>query len=147
MQSDAFGSVCRCLVFVLFPTLLMTACASRDSADEFQAGMSVTVTLRDEHRCSRISPEIQVSAAPSGTAYYDVRLVEESVGEAQEVFLGGGSWEHDGSGVIPEGVLTRHYRGPCPQPGTTGRYAFVVSAMSRESMQPLAVRLYRFVQE
>ena len=78
--------------------------------------------------------------------YFDVRLVEYT-GDSQELFLGGGSWDNDGSGVIPEGGLTRHYRGPCPPTGSPRDYAFVVSAMHRGNMQPLSVRIYRFTQE
>ncbi|MDR2574494.1 MAG: MbtF [Desulfovibrio sp.] len=106
--------------------------------------MSVHVELGEMHRCSRISPEIAVSGIPSGTEYFDIRLVE--LGE-EERFLGGGSWTNDGSGVIPEGAMTKHYRGPCPPPGRTKEYAFIVSAMGRNSIQPAVVRLYRFTQE
>ena len=74
-----------------------------------------------------------------------MRLIE--YGAEEERFFGGGTWVEDGTGVIPEGVLTRHYRGPCP-PGTKAvEYAYVVSAMESENSQPLAVRLYRFTQE
>ena len=73
-----------------------------------------------------------------------MRLVEYG---DEERFFGGGTWANDGSGVIPEGGLTRHYRGPCPPAGESRDYAFVVSAMSKDNIQPLAVRLYRFTQE
>ena len=146
MQGMVCGAARFFCLFTLCAAMLLPACAFRDEADDVQEGMRIRVDLREEHRCSRMSPAIYVSDAPEGTAYYDVRLVEIQ-SEAQEVFLGGGAWEHDGTGLIPEGVLTRHYRGPCPASGRTGNYAFVVSAMSRKSMQPLAVRLYRFTQE
>ena len=77
---------------------------------------------------------------------FDVRLVEYT-GDSQELYLGGGSWNNDGSGTIPEGGLTRHYRGPCPPSGQARDFAFVVAAMHKGSMQPLAVRLHRFTQE
>ena len=108
--------------------------------------MAVTVTLREVHRCSRISPEIQVAQTPGSTDYYDVRLVEFT-SDGQDLFLGGGEWNNDGSGIIPEGGLTRHYRGPCPPAGQPRNYAFIVSAMNRQNMQPLSVRLFRFTQE
>lgn len=145
MRLDFIGKALRLLTPALCAAVLLPACASKET-EAVPGGMSVTVTLRDVHRCSRISPEIQVAEAPQGTDYYDVRLME-FVGDSQELFLGGGEWDNDGSGVIPEGGLTRHYRGPCPPTGQTRDYAFVVSAMTRKSEQPLAVRLYKFTQE
>ena len=145
MRFDIFGKALRVLMPALCAALLLPACAAKEK-EEAPAGMSVTVNLRDVHRCSRISPEITVAQAPNGTDYFDVRLVEYS-GPAQELFLGGGLWDKDDSGSIPEGGLTRHYRGPCPPAGQARDYAFVVVAMSRSSAQPLAVRLHRFTQE
>jgi phosphatidylethanolamine-binding protein (PEBP) family uncharacterized protein len=108
--------------------------------------MGISVTLRDIHRCSRISPEIQVVNIPEGTDYFDVRLVEYGPA-GRQIFLGGGTWENDASGIIPSGVLSRHYRGPCPPAGQAREYAFIVAAMSRKSSQPLAAGRYRFIQE
>lgn len=142
MRLNMFVKTARLFVPALLVILLLPACAAQKT--EQKQGMSITVTLRDVHRCSRISPEILVADMPAGTQSFDVRLVE--YGE-QERFFGGGSWANDGSGIIPEGGLTRHYRGPCPPAGQSRDYAFVVSAMSKDSMQPLAVRLYRFTQE
>ena len=130
---------------LLFATLLLAACAARDENAPPEEGMTITVDLSEVHRCSRISPEITVAYAPKGTKFYDIRLIE--YGGEVERFYGGGTWVEDGSGVIPEGALTRHYLGPCP-PGTKSvDYAYVVSAMESENSQPLAVRLYRFTQE
>ena len=145
MRFDIFGKALRVLMPALCAALLLPACAAKE-AEEAPVGMSITVDLRAVHRCSRISPEIAVAQAPSGTEYFDVRLVEFS-GDSQELFLGGGTWNNDGSGTIPEGGLTRHYRGPCPPSGQARDFAFVVLAMSKASMQPLAVRLHRFTQE
>lgn len=145
MYFEFLGKAWRFFLPTLLAVLLLPACAAKE-ADEAESGMSVAVTLRDVHRCSRISPEILVANAPAETDYFDVRLME-FVGEAQELFLGGGTWNNDGSGSIPEGGLTRHYRGPCPPSGQSREYAFVVSAMGKGNMQPLAVRLYRFTQE
>ena len=103
--------------------------------------MEVTVNMQDLHRCSVISPEIQVVNPPQGTKLYDVRLFERNGQE--EVFLGGGSWVEDGTGLIPEGALTGRYRGPCPPEGKKREYFFVVSALASEDSQPLAVRLYK----
>lgn len=150
MRLDFFGNILRLptpvlCAAVLLSTVLLSACAFTKT-EETPVGMSVSVTLRDVHRCSRISPEIQITEEPQGTDYYAVHLVE-SAGGPQELLLGGGSWDNDGSGIIPEGGLTRHYRGPCPPAGQTREYTFMVSAMSRKNEQPLAVRLYRFTQE
>lgn len=145
MRFDIFGKALRVLMPALCAALLLPACAAKEK-EEAPAGMSVTVNLRDVHRCSRISPEITVAQAPNGTDYFDVRLVEYT-GDSQELYLGGGAWNNDGSGTIPEGGLTRHYRGPCPPSGQARDFAFVVAAMHKGSMQPLAVRLHRFTQE
>lgn len=146
MRCNKLGSVCRWLVPVLSAAVLLCACTTQDPPQDPQGGMRISANLGSVHRCSRISPEILVEDAPVGTEYYDVRLME-IYEDAQERFLGGGTWEHDGSGRIPEGVLTRHYRGPCPPAGETRKYAFVVSAMRHNSAQPLAVRIYHFTQE
>ena len=145
MRFEFLGKARRALIPALCAAALLPACASKET-QEIPEGMAVTVTLREVHRCSRISPEIQVAQAPGSTDFYDVRLVEFT-GDAQELFLGGGEWNNDGTGIIPEGGLTRHYRGPCPPAGQARDYAFVVSAMNRQSIQPLSVRLFRFTQE
>ena len=145
MRFEFLGKARRVLIPALFVAALLPGCASKET-QEIPDGMAVTVTLRDVHRCSRISPEIQVVQTPASTDYYDVRLMEFT-SDSQEMFLGGGIWNNDGTGIIPEGGLTRHYRGPCPPTGQSREYAFVVSAMSRQSMQPISVRLFRFTQE
>ncbi len=130
----AFSALC-----VLFATIFCLGCSAKTPGPE--EGMIVSVDLREVHRCSRISPEITVAYAPKGTKFYDVRLVEYGL---RERLLGGGSWAEDGSGLIPEGALTRFYQGPCP-PGTKPmNYAYVISAMESLESQPLAVRFYRF---
>ena len=145
MRFEFLGKARRVLIPALCAAALLPACASKET-QEIPDGMAVTVTLREVHRCSRISPEIQVAQTPGSTDYYDVRLVEFT-SDGQDLFLGGGEWNNDGSGIIPEGGLTRHYRGPCPPTGQARNYAFIVSAMSRQNMQPLSVRLFRFTQE
>ncbi len=145
MRFEILGKARRALFPALCAAALLPACASKET-QEIPDGMAVTVTLREVHRCSRISPEIQVAQSPGSTDYYDVRLVEFT-NDGQDLFLGGGEWNNDGSGIIPEGGLTRHYRGPCPPAGQSRNYAFIVSAMSRQNMQPLSVRLFRFTQE
>ena len=142
MRLNVFAKTARLFMPALFAALLLPACAAKEVEEE--QGMSIAVTLRDVHRCSRISPEILVTDMPAGTESFDVRLVEYG---DEERFFGGGTWANDCSGVIPEGGLTRHYRGPCPPAVESRDYAFVVSAMSKDNIQPLAVRLYRFTQE
>ena len=92
MRFDIFGKALRVLMPALCAALLLPACAAKEK-EEAPAGMSVTVNLRDVHRCSRISPEITVAQAPNGTDYFDVRLVEYT-GDSQELYLGGGAWDN-----------------------------------------------------
>lgn len=126
--------VCLCAPF-------LGSCGDKDVNEEPVEGMTIDVDFREVHRCSRISPEITVAYAPKGTKFYEVRLVE---GGAQERFLGGGRWEEDGSGIIPEGALTRHYTGPCPPRDREVEYSYIVTAMESENSQPLSVRVYKF---
>lgn len=110
------------------------------TADSEQNSMSIDVKYSDNmHRCSRVSPEINVQNIPEGTDTFMVRLIEV---DTQERFCGGGNWRNDGSGVIPEGALTQHYQGPCPQTGKSSTYHYVVSAMKNGSPQPLMVRVF-----
>lgn len=129
---------------VAFCTLFLAACAAKEEDMPPDENMEISVDFREIHRCSRISPEITVAYAPKGTKFYDVRLVEQS---ETGRFLGGGIWTEDGTGIIPEGALTRHYTGPCPPKDKVTEYAYIVSAMERENGQPLAVRIHRFSPE
>lgn len=135
---------CACLLVILLglsPLLLLGGCASRDeTAAPIEENMQVSVDFREIHRCSRISPQITVAYAPKGTKFFDVRLVE--IGDSER-FLGGGRWNLDDTGIIPEGALTRHYTGPCPPKDEVTEYAYIVSAMESENGQPLAVRVNR----
>lgn len=143
MFSDSVRVVSSLLaVFCLF----LSGCAKKNEPmPENPAGdgdkMEISVDFREIHRCSRISPEITVAYAPKGTKFYDVRLIE--YGDSDR-FLGGGTWEEDGTGIIPEGSLTRHYTGPCPPKDRETEFAYVVSAMESDGGQPLEVRLARF---
>lgn len=119
----------------------LSACAGQETEQAQEPQMTINVDFREVHRCSRISPEITVAYAPVGTKFYDVRLIENG---PRERFLGGGTWREDGSGLIPEGALTRHYSGPCPPADQSTTYTYVVTAMEDENSQPLAVRLFRW---
>lgn len=121
-------------------SIFLTACAAKEDNAPPEEEMAIAVDFSEVHLCSRISPEITVTNTPQGTSYYDVRLIE--VGQPDR-FLGGGTWREDGSGVIPEGALTRHYTGPCPPKDRETEYMYVVSAMAEPQGQPLEVRLFR----
>lgn len=145
-------SLRRLALPVVAATALLSGCGLFGPSDEAPApaplpevpSMEVTANVTSLHRCSRISPEIQVLNPPRGVDHYDVSLVEH--GDA-DTLLGGGSWKADESGIIPEGALTRHYRGPCPPADKSRDYSYVVSAMAKADMQPLEVRIYRFTQD
>lgn len=135
------GGFKRMSAWLAVSCLLLSGCGAKEPAPSRDDNMEVSVDFREIHRCSRISPEITVAYAPKGTKFYDVRLIE--YGDTDR-FLGGGQWREDGSGLIPEGALTRHYTGPCPPKDREVEFAYVVSAMESENGQPLEVRLFRF---
>lgn len=139
---SVFMRIAQKTILISAACILAAACGGKDNNSGDVEGMTVSVDFREVHRCSRISPEITVAYAPKGTKFYDVRLIEST--GAQERFLGGGSWDEDGTGIIPEGALTRHYTGPCPPKDRQVDYAYVVAAMESENSQPLAVRIYKF---
>ncbi len=143
MQYPEISNIFKKAFTPLALMLIVAGCAGKSNDAEVQT-MSINVDFGEVHLCSRISPEITVAYAPKGTNFYDVRLVEFG---NQERYLGGGTWVADESGLIPEGVLTRHYMGPCPPKDRRVEYAYVVSAMEENNPQPLAVRLYRFTPE
>lgn len=128
------------VIFVLLLAMLLPACSFRDNPE---GGMEVSAVLRSVHRCSRISPEINIANAPAGTAAFDVVLQDRA---DPRRYHGGGSWKNDNTGVIPEGALTKHYMGACPPAGTSRSYQYVVTAMDVNN-QPLTVRTYVFEQE
>lgn len=125
-------------IYVFF-ALILAGCAARQSPD----GMEVSVALRPMHRCSRISPEIGILNPPPGTVRFDVRLEDR---DAPLRMHGGGAWENDGTGIIPEGALLRHYQGACPSPGQTRSYQYVVTALDADN-HPLGTQRYIFEQE
>lgn len=128
-------------LMTLLVVLLLAGCAAQQSSDG--SSMEVSAVLRSVHRCSRISPEIEVYNPPAGTVSFDVRLEERGNPRSMH---GGGTWKNDGSGVIPEGALMRHYQGACPPAGVSRSYQYVVTALDVNN-EPLAVRHYIFEQE
>lgn len=131
------------LVFLLCFVFLSGCAASQPPATPSSSNMDVDVILRSVHRCSRISPEIRVQDAPAGTHHFDVRLEDRS--DAHKIH-GGGTWKNDGTGIIPEGVLTRYYLGACPPAGKSRTYQYVVIAQDVNNM-PLAARIFVFEQD
>ena len=129
------------LYFVLFLSMILLGCSEKTQEVEPEPAMEVSVDFRAVHLCSRISPEMTVMYAPKGTKFYEVRLLENG---QVERYLGGGRWQEDGTGLIPEGVLTRHYTGPCPPKDQKVEYVYVITAMESENSQPLATRIYKF---
>lgn len=125
-------------VYILFAAVLLTGCASQQSE-----GLDATLRLNSMHRCSRISPEIDLVNIPDGTVRFEVKL--EDMGESRKMH-GGGTWAHDGSNIIPEGALTRHYIGACPPAGTVGNYRYVITAVDAQG-QPLEVKAVQFTVE
>ncbi|HSO20861.1 MAG TPA: hypothetical protein VLT88_15460 [Desulfosarcina sp.] len=90
------------------------------------AEMSVAFTWDGIAPCTHESPEIHVDGIPEGTAALRVRLKNINVPEWNQ---GGGSVEHDGTGVIPARALDVGYNGPCPPPGQRYKYEFSVMAV------------------
>ncbi|MBQ7738558.1 MAG: MbtF [Desulfovibrionaceae bacterium] len=137
----------RGFIFLVAGIMSLTGCGlfGSDSSHNEEQAMEISVQFQDVHRCSRISPEIRITNPPDGTTSYEVNLIEED--GAEKIILGGGSWAEDGSGIIPEGALTGHYRGPCPPDGKSRKYTFFVTARHDKNPQPLAVRVYNVVME
>ncbi len=155
MRLPVIASSLRLVVpAILAGAPLLGACGMFSSEPESPApavqppiAMEVSVDFRDVHRCSRISPEITVAGAPQGTARYEVRLVEYG---DRAMLLGSGIWadnDDDGAGVIPEGALTPHYRGPCAPLGSNRRFGYEVRALPKEGSVPLAERTWVYTQE
>ncbi len=129
------------LYLLLFFVSCLTGCASQQHADGSE--MEVSADVSEMHRCSRISPEIEVADAPAMTVTYDVIL--EDLVDPNRVH-GGGMWPADESGTIPSGALTRFYMGPCPPGEDPRHYQYTVKALDAQG-SVLAVRKYVFEQE
>lgn len=130
-------SIVQCCVLCLLFVVQGCGFFADSSPDQEPSHMELTVLFQDVHRCSFMSPEIHIVNAPKETTVYEVEVAEKVGGES--VLLGKGSWHEDGTGIIPEGALTGHYRGPCPPGGSVRHYVFTVSAKKNDSQKPLAV--------
>ena len=120
--------------------LSLVGCSEKTQVATAEPEMEISVDFQEVHLCSKISPEMTVAYAPKGTKFYEVRLMENG---QTERYLGGGRWVEDGTGIIPEGVLTRHYSGPCPPKNQKLTYSYIITAMESENSQPLATRIYK----
>ncbi len=131
----------RFLLLALMSVFCVVGCAT---TQENVSDMDVYAEISEIHRCSRISPEIEVSDYPKDTVLFEISLQDRA--DISRIH-GGGSWKNDGSGIIPEGALTRHYLGACPPEDDDSRsYQFVVKAMGANG-QVLDENKYIFEQE
>ncbi len=130
----------RFLLLILMITFLLPGCASMQGSEE---DMQLLVTIRDVHRCSRISPEIELYNIPKNTNVFEVSLQDRS--DLSRIH-GGGIWKNDDTGIIPEGALIRHYIGACPPADESRSYQYVVKALSTDGLV-LTESKYVFEQE
>ncbi len=130
----------RFLLLSLMSLSLLSSCAT---SQEPVSNMDVYAEINELHRCSRISPEIEIDDIPPDTVKFDVSLEDRT--DLSRIH-GGGTWENDGSGIIPEGALTRHYIGACPPDDEEHSYQFVVKAINAQG-RVLDENKYIFEQE
>ncbi len=131
----------RFLLLSMLGIFFLSGCGA---TQEPRSDMDVYADISEVHRCSRISPEIEVSDFPEDTIRFEVSLQDRA--DFSRVH-GGGSWKNDGSGIIPEGALTRHYQGACPPEDDDSRsYQFVVKAVG-ENGRILDENKYIFEQD
>ncbi len=133
----------RFFTLSLLVTVLLVGCGTQQPVYHDNSDMEVSVVLRSVHRCSRISPEIEIFNPPANTANFEVILQDRTDVDRMH---GGGVWRNDGSGIIPEGALNRHYVGACPPAGTSRSYQYVVKALDSQQ-NTLVTRHYIFEQE
>ena len=110
-------------LLLLLP-LILAGCVSTPVAKD-AANLGVSFSFSDAHKCSGLSPAINLSGVPAGTASFKVKLVDL---DKTSYNHGGGTVANNGSGVIPEGALRAGYKGPCP-PSGSHRYKFTVYAL------------------
>ncbi len=140
----------RFLPVALLGTALLAGCGGNPTPPaptHVAQNMEVSVDLQDVHRCSRISPEIEIPYPPQGTDSFLVNL--EDVDDGYRTH-GGGSWELQGNledgAIIAEGALTKYYTGPCPPASQSRVYQYVVKALD-VNKKTLSVGTYTFLQE
>ncbi len=139
----------RFLPIAFMGVLLLAGCGSNPAPttqDTIERNMEVSVDMHDLHRCSRISPEIEIPNPPQGTASFEVALSDVDDNHRNH---GGGTWEPsfiDDEVIIAEGALTKYYTGPCPPANQSRVYQYVVKALD-VNKQLLGVGKYTFLQD
>ena len=120
------------LIILISLILLPAGCAktsNKFTIPKDAAQMEVDFSWESVKPCTHESPEIRVSAIPEGTHILRVMLKNISIPAWNQ---GGGMVTHDGSGIIPAGVLRIGYNGPCPPPGKRQKFEFWVMAVNNE---------------
>ncbi len=139
----------RLLPLTVCATLFLSACGFQQPEPTSPAtprDLDVSIDLSSRHRCSRISPEINITGLPQDVEVLEVIL--EDTADSKRMH-GGGTHEHDGESTasIPEGALTRYYSGPCPSVADNGRiYQYVVKALD-VNKRMVGIGTYAFEQE
>lgn len=113
----------RKLAIVLFLFCIAFVCNQSQAASD-SAEFSIAFRFEGKHRCSSVSPEIQLKNVPAGTVAFNVKMVDKDKPDYKH---GGGSVQNDGSGILKEGALDS-YEGPCPPTGMH-TYEFTVVAV------------------
>jgi phosphatidylethanolamine-binding protein (PEBP) family uncharacterized protein len=80
--------------------------------------------LTDQICFDKRSPEITLENVPDNTRLFKVKMVDID----NRYGHGGGTFEHDGSNLIPVGAL-KNYEGPCPPSTMNPRYEIRVKAI------------------
>ena len=117
--------------------LATAACASADaSKDTKLPRMEVDYAFAPKNKCHGVSPEIRLRNVPSGTANYDVKLIDLDVPSfqhwSQTIPARGPVIGEDGGRAVG-GV---RYYGPCPP---TGTHRYQIEVIARDANQkPLA---------
>jgi hypothetical protein len=82
------------------------------------------VWLKDQICFDKRSPEITLENVPDNTKLFKIKMkdIDNNYGH------GGGTFEYDGSNIIPVGAL-KNYEGPCPLNPWTPRFEMRVKAI------------------
>ena len=120
----------KCKVLMIFSLIVFMGCSmAKMSPDAVK--FAIDFSWEGVKKCSKSSPEIRINTIPAGTEYFEVKLKDIDVPNWNH---GGGRVDNDGSGIIPAGVLTDHYNGPCPPPNIPHSYQFIVRAFNAEDV-------------
>ncbi len=139
----------RFLPLALLGAAFLVACGgdpTPPSPQKIEKNMEISVNLHDLHRCSRISPEIEIPSPPQGVKSFEISLKDM---EDTQRNHGGGVWEPNSiqdDVIIVEGALTKYYTGPCPPADQSRAYQYVVKALD-VNKHLLGVGTYTFMQD